>query len=108
MSSYESLADLSSSEKCDYLEDEVFSDVIGVEVREVNGGEWGDFICMFDDDVEFLGENHGLSLEAWATKLFRQEEEFFFEKVMYKHPRFRTDSVCVSFESIEDNVFRDS
>lgn len=101
----ESLSDASEVERVSYLKQTVFDDVIGAEVRVATESEWGEYVLVVDEDVRWVGESES-SLEAWAKSALSEEDEFFFEKVMYKHPSWPEDTVCMSFTSLEDNVFR--
>lgn len=100
------LADESTNEKLKYVDNQIFDSVVGAEIRESNEEEWGDIVVIFDEEVVFEHESEKLQIETIARRQLKKEDEFYFEKVMYKHPYWTHDTVCVSFESLEDNVFR--
>lgn len=104
--SEETLHDASMRERLSYVEDEMFSDAKWLTVREAESDEWGDIAVVVGEDVWFQ-DTDDKSLEEWAKLAAKHEDEFFFEKVMYKHPTWMKDTICLSFQSIEDNVFRD-
>lgn len=101
----ESLADASDSERVSYIKKSIFTDVIGGVIRVASEDEWGEYVLVVDETVEWLGDGDS-SLESWAKQSVADEDEFFFEKVMYKHPSWSEDTVCLSFTSLEENVFR--
>lgn len=108
MSDKETLHDASMSEKLSYVDNEIFGDAIGTEVREANEDEWAEIVCIVDDTTKYTDkESAEHPLEAWAKLHLQEEPEFFFEKVMWKHPRYKADTICIRFRSIEDNPFRD-
>lgn len=101
------LADASMEKKLRYVDEQIFENVLGAEIRESNEEEWGDIVVIFDEEVVFKDESEKLQIETIARQQLKKEDEFYFEKVMYKHPYWTHDTVCISFESLEDNVFRE-
>jgi len=103
----DTLKDTSMSEKLNYLENGVFDDLTGAEIEEANEEEWGDWVVVWSEETTSSDDGSGKeTLKQYAQRKVKSEDEWFFEKIMWKHPEHMTDTICLFFEAKENNVFR--
>lgn len=90
-----------------HVEQNIFDDAHGITVRAANQDEWGEIVVICGDDTRF-SDDETMPLEQYAKQKLKSEDEYYFEKLMHKHPTWPQDTIALSYQSLEDNPFRDT